>query len=35
MLLKLKEDNEVIKEVIAENTGAEKSKLFPTDLGWW
>jgi DNA topoisomerase-1 len=31
-VLKLKND-EVKKEVITENTGAEKAKLFPTDLG--
>jgi len=31
-ILKLKND-EIKKEVIAENTGAEKGKLFPTDLG--
>ncbi len=32
-ILRLKKDNSVHKEVITENTGAEKSKLFPTDLG--
>lgn len=31
-VLKLKND-EVKKEVVTENTGAEKGKLFPTDLG--
>ncbi len=31
-ILKLKND-EVKKEVVIENTGAEKGKLFPTDLG--
>jgi DNA topoisomerase-1 len=31
-VLKLKND-EVKKEVVIENTGAEKAKLFPTDLG--
>jgi len=31
-VLKLKND-EIKKEVITENTGAEKGKLFPTDLG--
>src|SRR4051812_24001626 len=31
-VLKLKND-EIKKEVVAENTGAEKGKLFPTDLG--
>lgn len=31
-ILKLKND-QVKKEVITENTGAEKGKLFPTDLG--
>ena len=29
----LKKDNTLEKTVVAENTGAEKSKLFPTDLG--
>lgn len=32
-VLRLKKDNSVHKEVITENTGAEKNKLFPTDLG--
>lgn len=32
-VLKLKKDNTIQKEVITENTGAEKAKLFPTDLG--
>lgn len=32
-LLRLNKKNEVAKEVLEENTGAEKSKLFPTDLG--
>jgi DNA topoisomerase-1 len=32
-VLKLSKDNTLKKEVIAENTGAEKAKLFPTDLG--
>ncbi len=32
-LLKLGKNNQVKKEVLVENTGAEKSKLFPTDLG--
>ncbi len=31
--LRLTPDNTVIKNVLVENTGAEKSKLFPTDLG--
>src|SRR4028119_856062 len=31
-VLKLKND-EIKKEVLSENTGAEKGKLFPTDLG--
>jgi DNA topoisomerase I len=31
-VLRLKKDH-VQKEVVTENTGAEKSKLFPTDLG--
>jgi DNA topoisomerase-1 len=31
--LRLGKDNEVEKKVLSENTGAEKSKLFPTDLG--
>jgi DNA topoisomerase I len=32
-VLKLTKDNSVKKEVVSENTGAEKAKLFPTDLG--
>lgn len=32
-LLKLDKNNQVKKEILTENTGAEKSKLFPTDLG--
>lgn len=32
-ILRLNKNGEVGKEVIQENTGAEKSKLFPTDLG--
>jgi DNA topoisomerase-1 len=32
-VLRLKKDNSLHKEVITEITGAEKSKLFPTDLG--
>lgn len=32
-LLKLDNNNKVHKEILQENTGAEKSKLFPTDLG--
>lgn len=32
-ILELTKKDEVKKEVIQENTGAEKSKLFPTDLG--
>ncbi|TDH26534.1 type I DNA topoisomerase [Segetibacter sp. 3557_3] len=31
--LRLRKDNEIEKQVLVENTGAEKSKLFPTDLG--
>ncbi|HEX8332153.1 MAG TPA: type I DNA topoisomerase, partial [Segetibacter sp.] len=31
--LRLKKDNNIEKEVLVENTGAEKNKLFPTDLG--
>ncbi|MCX8473801.1 MAG: type I DNA topoisomerase [Sediminibacterium sp.] len=30
---KLNPNNEIIQENISENTGAEKNKLFPTDLG--
>ncbi len=29
----LKKDNTIEKTIVVENTGAEKSKLFPTDLG--
>ena len=32
-ILTLTPSNEIEKEIIQENTGAEKSKLFPTDLG--
>jgi len=32
-VLSLKKDNSIKKEVVTENTGAEKAKLFPTDLG--
>ena len=32
-ILRLSVKNEIAKEIILENTGAEKSKLFPTDLG--
>lgn len=32
-ILKLTAGNEIEKEIIQENTGAEKGKLFPTDLG--
>ena len=32
-ILKLTAKNEISKEIIQENTGAEKGKLFPTDLG--
>lgn len=32
-LWKLSQDDSIKKEIIAENTGAEKAKLFPTDLG--
>ncbi len=32
-ILKLKKDNSIEKTMEQENTGAEKSKLFPTDLG--
>ncbi len=32
-ILRLTLKNEIEKEIIQENTGAEKSKLFPTDLG--
>lgn len=31
--LRLKKDNKIEKQLLVENTGAEKSKLFPTDLG--
>jgi DNA topoisomerase-1 len=32
-LLRLNKKNEIAKETETENTGAERSKLFPTDLG--
>lgn len=32
-ILRLSKNNEIEKTVLKENTGAEKSKLFPTDLG--
>jgi DNA topoisomerase-1 len=32
-ILKLKKDGALKKEMVTENTGAEKAKLFPTDLG--
>ncbi|TAF53351.1 MAG: hypothetical protein EAZ62_04580, partial [Sphingobacteriia bacterium] len=32
-LLRLEQDQSLKKELVMENTGAEKSKLFPTDLG--
>jgi DNA topoisomerase-1 len=32
-VLHLTANNEIEKEIIQENTGAEKAKLFPTDLG--
>lgn len=32
-LLRLNAKNEIAKEILHENTGAEKAKLFPTDLG--
>ena len=32
-LLRLTSTNEIEKQVLQENTGAEKNKLFPTDLG--
>ncbi|MDP1812660.1 MAG: type I DNA topoisomerase [Sediminibacterium sp.] len=32
-LLRLTSANEIEKQVLQENTGAEKNKLFPTDLG--
>ena len=32
-LYRLTPNNEIQKEILSENTGAEKSKLFPTDLG--
>lgn len=32
-LLRLQKDNHVAREILVENTGAEKNKLFPTDLG--
>jgi DNA topoisomerase-1 len=31
--LKLSKDDQIRKEIFQENTGAEKNKLFPTDLG--
>ena len=33
VILQLTQKNEIEKEIIQENTGAEKGKLFPTDLG--
>lgn len=33
VILQLTKKNEIEKEIIQENTGAEKGKLFPTDLG--
>jgi len=33
VILQLNKKNEIEKEIVQENTGAEKSKLFPTDLG--
>ncbi len=32
-LLRLTKENTIQKEILHENTGAEKNKLFPTDLG--
>jgi DNA topoisomerase-1 len=32
-ILRLKKDQTIAKEIVLENTGAEKNKLFPTDLG--
>ena len=32
-ILKLTSSNQIEKEIVQENTGAEKGKLFPTDLG--
>ena len=32
-LLILRKNDRIEKEIVSENTGAEKSKLFPTDLG--
>jgi DNA topoisomerase I len=32
-LLRLSKKNEIVKETETENTGAERGKLFPTDLG--
>jgi DNA topoisomerase-1 len=32
-ILRLTNNQEITKEIVAENTGAEKNKLFPTDLG--
>jgi DNA topoisomerase-1 len=31
--LKLAKNDQIRKEIFQENTGAEKNKLFPTDLG--
>lgn len=33
VIFQLNKKNEIEKEIIQENTGAEKGKLFPTDLG--
>jgi len=32
-ILRLTTSQEITKEIVSENTGAEKNKLFPTDLG--
>jgi len=32
-ILRLTPNNQIEKEIVMENTGAEKAKLFPTDLG--
>jgi DNA topoisomerase-1 len=32
-LLTLSKNDNIAKEILQENTGAEKNKLFPTDLG--
>ncbi len=32
-IFSLTKENNITKEIVTENTGAEKSKLFPTDLG--